>query len=153
MYSSPLAYFITFTLHGSWLHGDERGSYRRGGKYIAPDQELYQQKRSITNQAMTFISNEQREVIENAIIEICRLKQWHLHEVNVRTNHVHLVVTAKEMIPERVMADLKARATFRMRKAGFLTTDQKLWTEHGSTVYLFTENNFLRACEYVRDCQ
>ena len=40
-----------------------------------------------------------------------------------------------------------------MRKAGLMTAEQKLWMEHGSTVYLFTEKNFLRACEYVCDCQ
>ncbi len=27
--STPLAYFITFTCCGTWLHGDERGSVDR----------------------------------------------------------------------------------------------------------------------------
>ena len=27
--SDPLAYFITFTCYGNWLHGDERGSVDR----------------------------------------------------------------------------------------------------------------------------
>ncbi|MBY0309383.1 MAG: hypothetical protein K2Q09_11625 [Phycisphaerales bacterium] len=26
MYSTPLAYLLTWTCHGTWLHGDDRGS-------------------------------------------------------------------------------------------------------------------------------
>ena len=26
MWNKPLAYFITFTTYGTWLHGDSRGS-------------------------------------------------------------------------------------------------------------------------------
>ena len=40
--STPLAYFITFTCYGSWLHGDERGSVDRddnvpGTPVLLPD--------------------------------------------------------------------------------------------------------------------
>ncbi len=153
MYNKPLGYFLTFTIHGSWLHGDERGSFLRGGKYIADDWDLYRQKIMSLKDDLHLLSNEHREVIENAIREICRKRQWQIHELNVRTNHVHVVVAVNDVKPEKIMADMKARATFRMRKAGYLAADQKLWSEHGSTVYLFTENNFSLASEYVRDCQ
>jgi hypothetical protein len=40
--SSPLAYFITFTCYGTWLHGDQRGSVDRehnapGTPVLTPD--------------------------------------------------------------------------------------------------------------------
>lgn len=30
----PLAYFITFRTHGTWLHGDQRGSVDRHGRNV-----------------------------------------------------------------------------------------------------------------------
>jgi hypothetical protein len=41
----PIAYFITFTTYGTWLHGDERGSVdkghnRVGTEFIAPNMPL-----------------------------------------------------------------------------------------------------------------
>jgi len=123
MYNTPLAYFITFTLHGSWLHGDERGSYRRGGKYIVPDQVLCQQKKSLTNQALISLSQEQRFVIEEAINEICRMKRLTIHATNVRTNHVHIVVTANEMIPEKVMTAIKSSRLLRVESGDVKSPD------------------------------
>jgi hypothetical protein len=43
---TPLAYFITFTCHGTWLHGDERGSVDRGHNapgtpFLPPDEPRY----------------------------------------------------------------------------------------------------------------
>jgi len=80
-------------------------------------------------------------------------RQWHLHEVNVRTNHIHLVVTAADIKPERVMSDMKAKATRVLRKMKAITEDQKPWTEHGSTIYLFTQEELDNARLYVRDGQ
>ena len=42
--SDPLAYFITFTCYGNWLHGDERGSVDRdhnapGYEFLDADEE------------------------------------------------------------------------------------------------------------------
>jgi Transposase and inactivated derivatives len=153
MFNDPLGYFITFTIHASWLHGDMRGSYRRKGGFVEPNDDLHNVKTAISKDIVSCLTTEQREIIQNAIEEICQRKNWQLHEMNVRTNHIHIVITAPGIPPEKVMVGVKARTTFRMRKAGFWAADQKLWTEHGSTVYLFTEHNFLRACEYVRDCQ
>ena len=153
LYSEPLAYFITFTIHGSWLHGDERGAYQRGGVFIEPNQILKAKKNAIAKDTLLRLSQEQREMIGFAIDELCARKNWQVHEKNIRTNHVHIVVTALGIKPEKVMAEIKARTTFRLRKAGLLRAEQKLWTEHGSTIYLFTDQEFLQACEYVRDCQ
>ena len=50
---------------------------------------------------------EQRALVERTITETCDLRRWELFAINVRTNHVHLVVSGGEP-PERMMNALKA---------------------------------------------
>jgi len=69
--------------------------------------------------------------------------------LNVRTNHVHVVVTA-DIVPEEVLRQLKAWC------ARFLNADsgrRTWWTEHGSTRWLNTQETFKRAIEYVSSYQ
>jgi REP element-mobilizing transposase RayT len=153
MYSEPLGYFITFTVHGTWLHGDQRGSFQNNGRFIPPDQKLFQTNQEKLKYPAVLLSTEQREIVANTFQEECHFRQWILHVQNVRTNHVHLVITAKETKPEKVMSSLKARATRILREAGLWKPDRKLWTEHGSTIYLFNEDSFHGACHYVSECQ
>ena len=51
------------------------------------------------------------------------------------------------------MNDFKAWATRRLREQKLALPTARIWEEHGSTRYLFTEEEFQRACHYVRDCQ
>ena len=37
---------------------------------------------------------EQRDIVEKTVADHCRFRRWHLHAVNCRTQHVHLVATA-----------------------------------------------------------
>ena len=153
MYSEPLAYFITFTTRGSWLHGDLRGSYTKGGKFVPPNDHWVQMETQATNDPPLLLSEEQRSAVEKGVRELCLKRQWQLHEINVRSNHVHIVVTAVEIKPEKVMSDIKAKATRVLRKMKTISEDRKPWTEHGSTIYLFIHEEFVNACHYVRDCQ
>ena len=54
----------------------------------------------------------------------------------MRATRFHVVVTAKQC-PERVMNDLKAYASRRLRDAGFDGNRRKRWARHGSTLYLW----------------
>ena len=103
-------------------------------------------------QRPVFLGPSQRAVIERTIREVVEHRGWTLHAVNVRTNHVHVVVTAAKE-PERVMNDFKAYATRRLAEAGLLPTKAKVWSRHGSTLYLWTEPALLEKCRYVREGQ
>jgi len=153
MYTEPLAYFITFTTRGSWLHGDLRGSVTKNGQFVAPNDHWVRSETQALNNPPLLFSPEQRLIVEQALRDLCFARHWLLHEVNVRSNHVHIVVTATETKPEKVMGDLKAKATRVLRKMKIVTETQKPWTEHGSTRYLFTQEEFDNARHYVRDCQ
>lgn len=88
----------------------------------------------------------------SAIQGVCEHKGWTLHALNVRTNHLHTVVTASGP-PEPVMNAFKAWATRRLREAGIASANQRVWSRHGSTVYLFRPENMAEKVRYVLDAQ
>ena len=51
--------------------------------------------------------------------------------------------------PEHVMDSFKAYATRKLREADLLCQGVKLWARHGSTPYLWTEEEVQRAIDYV----
>jgi alanyl-tRNA synthetase len=94
----------------------------------------------------------QRSTVERTIREVANHRGWEIHALHVRTNHVHVVVTAQEA-PERVMSDFKSYATRRLREGGLVGDDVHPWSRHGSTRYLWNERDIADACEYVDERQ
>jgi REP element-mobilizing transposase RayT len=93
-----------------------------------------------------------RQACEAAIRERCRFMEWGLIALNVRTNHVHIVVSSNEP-PEKVMTSFKARSTSAMRAKGLVGPNDKVWTRHGSTRRLATGFAVERATVYVTEAQ
>jgi REP element-mobilizing transposase RayT len=94
------------------------------------------------------IHAKRREVIEDAIREVCRCRQYSLLAMSVRTNHIHTVVSA-QLKPEPILNTFKAYATRKLRRAGLLSEGTKPWSRHGSTPYLWKERHVERAVDYV----
>ena len=112
---TPLAYFISFRSYGTWLHGDERGSidrfHNRYGDPYLPSNETWQRHNLSQLKRDPFIlSARERGSVEKAIRETCAIRGWNLQAFNVRTNHVHTVVTANRK-PSLVLNAFKANAT------------------------------------------
>ena len=80
----------------------------------------------------------ERSIVEDAIKEVCRIREYNLHGLNVRSNHVHVVIACSGA-PARVMDSFKAYATRALWAAGLLGADEKAWSRHGSTKYLWTD--------------
>lgn len=94
------------------------------------------------------LDHAQRKVVEAAIREACEYRRYSLRAVNARTNHVHTVVSAA-CKPEHAMSTFKAYATRQLRDAHVFARDVRPWARHGSTRYLWTEEEVTRAIEYV----
>jgi len=149
----PLAYLISFRTYGTWLHGDNRGSTsRKQNKYgtprIAANPRLQRAERQQLKHPPIKLDSRQRPVVEQAIREVCTHRGYWLRAINVRTNHVHTVVSAAKD-PEPILQAFQAYATRKLRRAGLLPEDVKPWTRHGSTPYLWKERHVERAMDYV----
>ena len=75
-----------------------------------------------------------------------------LHAVHVRGTHVHVVVSALSD-PDPVLEALKGYASRSLNRCGTDIQRSKQWTRGGSAVYLWTEDELVRAIRYVVDSQ
>jgi REP element-mobilizing transposase RayT len=98
------------------------------------------------------LSEEARGVVHRTIVAHTEFRGWELLALNVRTTHVHVVVSAS-LDPESVMGQYKAWASRRLREAGMLAARTKVWTPHGSTKYLWDIEDTREAVHYVRNLQ
>src|SRR5438132_13645292 len=112
--SFPLAYHLTWTTYGTWLQGDERGWVKKGTAGIQ-DPEPGRQERcyQLLKTSPTTLNQQQRLLIQVTIEAHCDHRKWKLHAVNVRSNHIHVVVTAA-MDPDSVMGQFKAWCSRRL---------------------------------------
>jgi REP element-mobilizing transposase RayT len=149
----PLAYLITFRTYGTWLHGDERGSVDRfhnryGTPRIPYNRSWKKHNRNELRHAPFWLKSRHRKIVKEAIKETCKIRGWGFWTTNVRTNHIHTVVSAASK-PEPVLAAFKANATRKLRKAGLWRSPHSPWIEKGSKKYLWTEADVINAITYV----
>jgi len=149
----PAAYFLTFRAYGSWLPGDARGStgWRQNAPGSPPldvDASLELRSRARLRTDAVYFDAARRAAIAEAIREVCAVREWALLALNVRTNHVHVVVQC-DARPERALLNFKAYATKRMVEARAFRAGERPWSRHGSTRYLWNERDIDAACQYV----
>lgn len=116
---------------------------------LDPNPEMEEASRERMNGPAFEMNERQREVVRATIQEVACHRGWEVHALNVRTNHVHAVVRAPGAAAEKVMNDLKAWSTRRLREARLVRHDAKLWTRHGSTPHLYETDELLGAIDYV----
>lgn len=152
MRSTPLAYFLTWTTYGTWLHGDPRGSVKSGKPGIQPPDMKSEELAVLSMKGSEVVlTPQQRVLVDSTIRRHCEIRNWTLHAVNVRSNHVHAVISAP-VPPETVLAQLKAWCS---RKLGEdrVSLRRRWWTEHGSTKWINDEHHLRAAIQYVMDYQ
>ena len=92
-----------------------------------------------------------RTLVEETIRRHCEIRGWALPALNVRTNHVHIVVTAPGYPPETVREQFKSWCTRILKKHE--PTRSRFWTEGGSRRWINTEEDLDAVVVYVMDGQ
>jgi REP element-mobilizing transposase RayT len=150
---TPLAYFISFRSYGTWLHGDKRGSIDRfhnqyGSPYIPPNERWHRYNKQRLKAKPLILNARERSLVEKAVRETCGIRKWSLLAFNVRTNHVHTVVTANRD-PEIVLNAFKANATRELREHQLWPHPFSPWVRKGSKKKLWNERSVASAIDYV----
>ena len=94
------------------------------------------------------LTQKQKGLVCRAIQDHCRHRQWRLYAISCYSNHVHVLLSADSHSPERAMIELKAYATRYLRRDGSFEID-RIWTRHGSTRYVNTQEHLLAAIRYI----
>ncbi len=155
--SDPLAYFLTWHTYGTWLHGDDQGSVDREhaiyGEVFAPSSSA---RRAVARNRMqrppVTLNEVARTAVQDAVVEVCRYRDWRLLALHVRSTHIHSVVHAGVPV-DKILCDFKAYATRRLRRNDCFEKTGKVWALHGSTRYLWQEEQVLAAVAYTVDRQ
>jgi REP element-mobilizing transposase RayT len=154
----PLAVFFTFRCYGTWLHGDERGAVDRHNN-------IYKNPRIPANDSWKKFNETQlkhppvklnasrRKSVEKAVRDTCEKRRWALLAINVRTNHVHAVISIGAKSSEAALIALKANATRQLREDRLWDHEHAPWAEKGSRRKLWNEKSIWEATNYVLNCQ
>ena len=150
----PLAVFFTFRCHGTWLHGDERSSVDRHNNVYGtpripanPNWQDHNSEQLLHDPVK--LNASQRRSAERGVRDTCEKRDWQLLAINVRTNHVHAVISVGPASTRRALAALKANATREMRNARCWDLEQTPWAEKGSRRKLWNEKSVAEAIDYV----
>jgi REP element-mobilizing transposase RayT len=148
-----LGYLLTWTTYGTWLPGDARGwvnRHRNHGEVVdGPNPALEAHARSLMKRPCTILDKVQRECVEQAIRAACLQEGWHVHALAVRSNHVHVVVSAPDARPGKVMGIFKRQASKGLASAGMQPMGHGFWTRYGSHRVLNSEQSLQGAVRYV----
>lgn len=105
------------------------------------------------------LSEEQRALVEQTIRDHCRIRAWLLHAVNVRSNHVHVIVTA-DRAPDAVMSQFKAWCSRKLSDEAGLAhavakkAGRRHWFTEGSGKEVIDSEAYLaNAITYVQERQ
>lgn len=158
MNGKPLAYFLTWTTYGTWLPGDERGWVKWHGGFQQPSEPLRNYSTAKMAETAITLDSQQRELVDATIRRHCEIRGWSLHALNVRTNHVHAVVTATEHAPDIVVEQFKAWCTRKLKeldstRSEMVARRKHWWTEGASKRFINVEPDLASAVEYVLEAQ
>jgi REP element-mobilizing transposase RayT len=98
------------------------------------------------------LDREGRAAVLSALRGHCLYRGWSLLAAHVRTNHVHAIVEA-DVRPEKVMNEFKSYASRELNRLERDGPDRKRWARHGSTRWLWKDEEVQQALQYVVDEQ
>ena len=149
---STLGIHWTVTTHGSWLHGDPRGSWKNG-RLIGPDPMLHEDAALAMNGDIERLCQKEIELAATAIGAVCREHKYRVFAAAVRTFHLHLVLAP---LPDRIddaIPRLKRKmsmAVFESRRRELKTPPKHLWTSRKFVTFIYSMDHFFNTIEYVR---
>jgi REP element-mobilizing transposase RayT len=161
------------TTHGTWLHGDPRGSWLRG-KLIGADPFLEAQQRALSRGAVS-LDEYERELVAGAFGRAVTEWNYRVLAATIQPAHFHLVFAPLGDPINTVTARLKYRSsaavlkyrreclarTMTQRNPAGTTSEfpggttglcgpRSLWTAGIFPVFIFSQPHLMNAIEYVR---
>jgi REP element-mobilizing transposase RayT len=136
------------------VDGDTRGSIDRfhnryKSPYLPANDRRYNRSRRALKSRPQRLNSARRKRVDRAIREVCEHRRWLLYAHNVRTTHVHVVVSIGSVKPGRALNAFKAYATRRMRQDGNWRKPHSPWADKGSKRRLWNERSLALAIDYV----
>jgi hypothetical protein len=140
------------TTHGTWLHGDPRGSWHRG-RLIGPDPFLEQSTRSRMTADAVVLDVIEQQLVAATFGTVVAQHSLITYSATIHATHAHVVFAPFEIAVEQLVATLKyrsARAVKQHRLQLGQATSRSVWTKGQFVRYLLDDEHVYNAIEYVR---
>lgn len=152
--SAPKGFLLTWSCYGQRLHGDSRGSVDDQNNIYATatvptNPRLHSFEAARLAHAPTTLSAPMRRSVHQTILAHAALRGWCVHAANVRTTHVHVVVSGPAAAPMKAEGEFKAWATRRLREAQLIGAATRVWTKQGSARWIWNDEGWCEAIAYV----
>jgi REP element-mobilizing transposase RayT len=148
------------TTHGTWLHGDVRGSWLKG-RLIGPDPSLEFACRDSLNETSVVLTDAEQRLVADEFGKIVRDHRVSVFAATIQATHVHLILAPLRENIKTVIARFKYRSAAAVlakrpaETAGLysraVSARRSLWTAGKFPVFMFDEHHLINAIEYVRD--
>ena len=153
MNHEPLAFFITWTVYGTFLQGDERGWRKRRKGYQPPQPLLANWHAERLKHNVILLDNDHRQMVNAEIHRLSEFRGWKCWASNARSNHVHVVVTAADFSGAKVRDQFKANCTRVLRECSSLFAERPVWSVGGDWECINTDNDLEIVVAYVVEAQ
>lgn len=153
MNGDPVAYFITFTVYGTFLQGDRRWWHSRQGGNKKPQPRLETWHRNRLKFPVMLLEKEQRQAVQNEIARLCEFRAWQLWVANARSNHVHLVIGASNHNGAQIRDQAKANCTRVLRERWPCFLNRPVWTVGGDWQCVNSEDELVNVVAYTSEGQ
>ena len=139
------------TTHGTWLHGDVRGSWFKG-RLVGPDPFLEQAIRTRMADDAVVLSPGEVAAVADRIGAVVREQRYRVYAATVHPTHLHVVFAPLPEDVKRTIARLKKRTADVVLSARRRNGDDRrhLWTQRQFPVFIFDDDHLRNAIEYVR---
>ena len=141
-----IGYLVTWITYGSWLQGDKRG-YVKKGKILTQNNKLKSANLKRQKYPTVKLKQEQKQIVEQAILEEAHRIKHKIFAIAVCSNHVHIVASVSEESIEQAVHRYKYSATWALRK---FTSQEKIWSKGFDKRFCFTDRELENKIRYVR---
>jgi hypothetical protein len=167
--ANTLAVHWAATTHGTWLHGDARGSWRNG-RLISRDPYLEAECRALLASGAVRLDDVEPKLIAVQFGDVVRQRGHRVFAATIQRAHAHIVFGPLREDVKNVIARLKRRASMAVlarrrdlyspailagsasgQDGRAISVPTSLWTAGQFPVYIFSEQHLANAIEYVRD--
>jgi len=140
-----VGYILTWTTYGTWLPGDKRG-YVQDGTIWEKDKALEDSNRKLRKTEAVRLTNTQKRIVENTIIEEAKRIKQEILAIRVFSNHVHIVVGSTNESIENTVSLYKNKSTSALKKTGMIN---RIWTRGFNKRFCFNNEELNTRIGYV----
>ena len=141
-----IGYMITWTTYGSWLQGDKRG-YVIDGRILGRNNKLRSTNQRQQKYPTFKLNPQQRQTVEEAILEEAKRINHKVFAIAVRSGHVHIVASVSRESIEQAVHRYKYSAILALRKLGI---QGKIWSKGFDKRFCFTDKELETKVKYVK---